>query len=132
MDKSGSYSVKSGCRMLTSEVSTCIGGSLFGRLSVPPKVKHLLWRVCCDCLPTNVALLSKKVDISTVCVICNGEVEDDFHSLVRCPAALQVLHKLGFKITISGVFSFASWWDLFLQNHTVDDCNLAAMILWSI
>ena len=70
-ERKGSYSVKSGYRVLTANnVNGLIRGvhenvwKYLWALTAPPKVKNFLWRACTDCIPTRSALMSKHVEVS--------------------------------------------------------------------
>ena len=54
---------------------------------MPPKVKNFLWRAYIDCIPTEFALMSKRVEISKFCPLCNASIETPLHILVNCPVA---------------------------------------------
>ncbi|GAU27412.1 hypothetical protein TSUD_356480 [Trifolium subterraneum] len=61
-EQNGEYTVKSGYRILmkAKDEERCrrVEGSwkCLWQIRAPPKVKHLLWRICRDCLPTRVQL----------------------------------------------------------------------------
>jgi len=59
-------------------------------LKLPPKVKHLLWRMCRGVLPTRVRLHDKGVLYPTQCASCNSNFEDLNHLLFECPLSIQV------------------------------------------
>ncbi|XP_058765369.1 uncharacterized protein LOC131638841 [Vicia villosa] len=50
----------------------------------PPRVKHLLWRICRDCLPSRRRLRQHYVQCSLFCPVCDLEVEDDWHTFFGC------------------------------------------------
>jgi hypothetical protein len=43
------------------------------------KARHLLWRLCRGCLPTQCRLTQRYVDCELSCPVCDIEVEDDIH-----------------------------------------------------
>jgi hypothetical protein len=69
----GEYTVKSGyknyIKRKAGEDRSRIGGewSFLWRAAAPPKTKHLLWRICCGCLPTRVPLRGRYVSCSSEC-----------------------------------------------------------------
>ena len=79
--------------MIANNVNGLIGGvhesvwKYLWALTVPPKVKNFLWRACSDCIPTGTALMSKCVEISEFCPLCNASIETPLHILVNCPVA---------------------------------------------
>ncbi|PNX62713.1 ribonuclease H [Trifolium pratense] len=43
------------------------------KIRAPPKAKHLLWRICRECLPTKVRLRRHYVQFPTICQLCEEE-----------------------------------------------------------
>ncbi|PNX88961.1 hypothetical protein L195_g045076, partial [Trifolium pratense] len=66
-DSHGNYSVKSGYNMLlhhdTSTTVMAVPGNWksLWKIHTPPKSKHLLWRICRECLPTRARLQERHV-----------------------------------------------------------------------
>uniref|UniRef100_A0A803Q1S7 Reverse transcriptase domain-containing protein n=1 Tax=Cannabis sativa TaxID=3483 RepID=A0A803Q1S7_CANSA len=56
-------------------------------LPLPPKLKHFLWRVCYDILPTSRNLFNRKTLHSPHCSRCHYHDETLEHALFRCPAS---------------------------------------------
>jgi hypothetical protein len=61
-ERDGLYSVRSDYRKLMEEKKLRRGpreekqwGKIW-KIKTPPKAKHLLWRICKDCLPTRIRL----------------------------------------------------------------------------
>jgi hypothetical protein len=79
----GHYSVKSGYKLLLNVTGKRVEASQqedwhsLWTIHAPPKAKHLLWRICKECLPTHLRLQEKHVPCSVLCPLCNQEVEDD-------------------------------------------------------
>ncbi|CAJ2633122.1 unnamed protein product [Trifolium pratense] len=80
------YSVREGYRMLMN----FYGSRRKGRhknwrqpwtVKAPPKARHVLWRVCRDCIPTLVRLLQCHVDCTPYCLLSNEHMEDDLPCL---------------------------------------------------
>lgn len=59
------------------------------KLNCPNKIKHFLWRVCKNILPTNFHLASRKVIADGGCGFC-GECESLGHILWDCKVASDV------------------------------------------
>ena len=53
-------------------------------LEVPNKIKHFIWRACCESLPIKKNLFTKKVTRNAVCDLCHVGVEDVIHALWGC------------------------------------------------
>ena len=54
------------------------------RLDVPSKVKNLMWRAANNVLPTADNLRSRKVQVPSLCSVCNAFNESVLHTLVDC------------------------------------------------
>jgi hypothetical protein len=59
-----------------------------------PKTKHLLWRICRDCLPTRVTFRQHYVHCPSICQLCEDEVEDDWHVMFGCEESKKVGQQL--------------------------------------
>lgn len=70
-------------------------------LKVPGKFVNLLFRACCRCFPTSVALAAKHVNVSTLCSWCHACVEDDKHVLFECNFALELWDSVGLRHLIT-------------------------------
>jgi hypothetical protein len=61
-EKDGEYQVRSGYRFLMTEKEegrrrgTAGNWRSIWQIRAPPKAKHILWRICRDCLPTRTQL----------------------------------------------------------------------------
>ena len=67
----------------------------------PPKVKHLLWRICKDCLPTRERLQRHFVICPSTCQFCENHTEDDWHLFVGCDATNQCWEASGLSNLIA-------------------------------
>lgn len=100
-EKNGHYSVRSAYRLCVEElVDVCHlrqpgNWRDIWRLKVPPKVKHLIWRMCRGCLLTRIRLQDKGVSCPTRCVRCTSEHEDLNHIFFKCPFGIQVWNAAG-------------------------------------
>lgn len=94
-DKLGHYTVKSAYGVAKEVVSgnTACNISNFWHkiwnLQIPLKVKHFVWRAAQGCLSTKENLIIKRVEVSSICPVCNIYAESAFHVLVTCPVAAQ-------------------------------------------
>ncbi|GAU28498.1 hypothetical protein TSUD_295010 [Trifolium subterraneum] len=80
-ESNGIYLVRSGYRKLMKERHsndrTRVGeawGALW-KVQAPPKTKHLLWRICKECLPTRTRLSNRYVQCPIDCPLCLSEPE---------------------------------------------------------
>jgi len=94
-EKNGNYSIHSAYRICVIEIADSSHlhiprkGSSIWKLKVPPKIRNFVWRVCRDCFPTRVRLLSRGIHCPNVCVMCGTNYEDNIHVLLECPGAMQ-------------------------------------------
>ena len=115
-ERKGSYSIKSGYRVLIAKNGIgLIGGvhksvwKYLWAFTVPPKVKNFLWRACTDCIPTGSTLMSKRVEISKFCPLCHASIETPLHILVNCPLARGCWVQTEMGSVISHHGSFEEW-----------------------
>ncbi|KAF4391696.1 hypothetical protein G4B88_005582 [Cannabis sativa] len=94
----GSYTVNSGYHLAHSQLhqnepspsdqkSSNAWWKNLWTLPLPPKLKHFLWRVCYDILPTSRNLFNRKTLYSPHFSRCHYHDETLEHALFRCPAA---------------------------------------------
>nr|XP_043639112.1 uncharacterized protein LOC122610185 [Erigeron canadensis] len=82
---------------------------------VPRKVNVFMWRMRRDCIPTNINLFTKGIDVSTFrCFHCQNGVETINHIFNRCKFADEVRHMLNswMKVDIPKLPPEATllWW----------------------
>ena len=63
------------------------------KLNCPDKIKHFLWRVCKEILPTNYRLAVRKVSINDHCGFC-GDCESLGHILWDCKVSVEVWREM--------------------------------------
>ena len=78
------------------------------------------------------ALRCKRVDITEIYPICNDNIEDVSHILVKCSFARRVWCRTGVGDRSGLADMFENWWHQILQNQTKENINLAAMITWCL
>jgi hypothetical protein len=103
-EKSGLLTVKSAYRLaLTRSMqSTSYGATstnpdgerpswkIVWNRPVPPKVKLLAWKICCNALSTQLNLARRGMATLDQCQIYGMGVEDTFHFFMRCPHAVSL------------------------------------------
>ncbi|KAK7835510.1 cyclic nucleotide-gated ion channel 1 [Quercus suber] len=88
----GSYSVKSGYRLLMEKEDTVLSGTSNGgaysnvwkaiwSMRIPNRVRTLVWRAGTNSLPTKVNLVRRKILKEDVCTECQTQPEDVIHAL---------------------------------------------------
>ncbi|GAU31898.1 hypothetical protein TSUD_270830 [Trifolium subterraneum] len=89
-ESDGIYSVRSGYQKLLEESNSYHkpregdAWSALWKVQAPPKVKHLLWRICKECLPTRVRLRNRYVQCPVECPFCLSKPEEDWHMFFGC------------------------------------------------
>ncbi|XP_058749172.1 uncharacterized protein LOC131622119 [Vicia villosa] len=106
-EKDGCYSVRSEYRLWIKEY----GARGFNRvegawtnlwnIKAPPRVKHLIWRICRDCLPTRRRLIQYHVPCPATCPFCHYQVEDSWHVFFGCSVTNQCWHTTGLSNIIA-------------------------------
>lgn len=97
-ESKGNYTVKSGYRLATKWLNQSAhettSSSSFPRyefwkqvwnIEVMPKIKTFWWRVCSNALATRENLFKRNCSTSSLCQICNSQVETVEHLLFECP-----------------------------------------------
>jgi ribonuclease HI len=106
-EHNGEYTVKSGYRLLMQEKEEGRRRGILGdwkslwKIRAPPKAKHLLWRICRDCLPTRTQLQEHHVQCPAVCELCRGANEDVWHVLFDCEESRNCWTMAGLDTVIS-------------------------------
>ncbi|XP_045800055.1 uncharacterized protein LOC123894182 [Trifolium pratense] len=63
----------------------------------PPKAKHLLSRICKDCLPTRTRLRNHFVQCQEECPLCSQVPEEEWHLLVECEGSREAWSVMGLE-----------------------------------
>ncbi|KAL8125037.1 hypothetical protein AgCh_012638 [Apium graveolens] len=136
LDGKGEFSVKSCYRRLVGECST-LDASFWKKLwnlELPGKIHLFLWRTLRLCLPTNTALLEKKVNIDGQCSWCHVANETEKHILFECQFAREVWESSGMAQwvkTMPGETIFDMFKRLFNSGPKEQHVHLA-LLCWSL
>ena len=103
----GNYNCKSGYRFLRVEPDLEVAQQFSGQekhlwialwaLNVPQRLKNLLWRACCNAMPTKESLVRR--------TIINDPLCDRYHQASKTP-----LHALGLCTKLDIVWADAALW----------------------
>jgi ribonuclease HI len=138
----GQYSVKSGYNMLINVLGR--KDSMFSedewtslwKIHAPPKAKHLLWRICKNCLPTRSRLQGKCVPCQSNCPLCDSNIEDDWHFLVSCTVSTEARTAAGLvDIFTNRSRNISTAAELILDICRVEDKEIAgrfAVMVWTL
>lgn len=132
-EEKGVYSVKSCYRALIGEVrlDPSLKWPNIWKLSLPPKVKILVWQACRNILPTAINLRSRKVECSITCCLCNQDVESTDHIFLQCEVARACWNNFdGLDVNVDG--SFEVWLGSTMAELSEYDMCLLLTTCWSI
>ncbi|XP_060968324.1 uncharacterized protein LOC133035899 [Cannabis sativa] len=91
----------------------------------------MLWRALTNCLPTYLNLVTKHVDVSVLCPMCETHPENTSHALIECALTTSCWHFLGVHCPYPPG-TFASWLEhIFSSSATEDMCKIA-MVCWAL
>ena len=91
---------------------------------IPPSKSLLVWRLMHNRVPTDENLMSKGVQIPTMCSTCNSNCESSFHLFFECSYAMKIWNWLFSIINIYIQFStLGDFWSLLNRNWS-PQCNL--------
>ncbi|KAK2370478.1 hypothetical protein QL285_083527 [Trifolium repens] len=139
-EKDGVYSVRTGYRKLMEAnyrgylPVRDAGWSSIWKLHAPPKTKHLLWRICRECLPTRSRLRSRYVQCPVHCPLCLTHEETDWHLFFHCEAVKGAWQAMGLSHIIEPRLNlFHNPCDIIFDicRHVSDiEASKVAVILW--
>lgn len=99
LEDKGEFMVKSCYRRIRGEYE-CVDRGFWRKmwgLQLPGKIVNLLWRACCNVLPTATILRRKNVDIPAECSWRRVYMEDVVHTLFDCCIAREVWSSVGLQ-----------------------------------
>lgn len=134
----GHYTVKSAYGVAREVVSGNTADNISNfwnkiwNLQIPLKVKHFVWRAARGCLLTKENLIIKRVEVSSICPVCNIYAESTFHVLVTCPVAAQCWSQIGYRYDVVADLQLDKWLKGVLQQGIKDMSNKVFMVAWSI
>ena len=128
-DPHGLYTVRSYYKLLNHCATTPTSGvwRKIWNLEVPSKVKIFLWRAAMNVLPITDNLIRKRVEVMSICSLCNQQNETVVHALVNCVFAQTcwLTSSLGL---IGSQPLFFDWLEQVFTCCNKEMCNLVAMI----
>jgi ribonuclease HI len=139
-ENDGVYSVRSGYRKLMEAENRgyCSGRDggwrSIWKIHAPPKTKHLLWRICRECLPTRSRLRSRYVNCPSDCPLCLSHEENDWHLFFTCGAVKDAWQSMGLSHVIEPRLSmFHNTRDFIFDicRHATDiEASKVAVLVW--
>jgi ribonuclease HI len=139
-EKDGVYSVRSGYRVYMKQKNRGYGNNKedgwrnLWKIHAPPKVKHLLWRVCSGCLPTRPRLRTRYVNCPSECPMCSSCEEEEQHLFLSCDMIREAWEVMGLaQIILSRLHRFTNIRDIFFDICRLETAMVAgkcATLLW--
>ena len=137
----GQYSVKSGYRVVVDIL--CGGGykvhgdwKRIRALTVPPKIKHFLWRAARDCIPTRFNLSRRGISAPITYILYDKEYENGWHIFVNCPYVNNCWSEVSLGSFIDrkalNVECFSHWIFLMLKEFDTFMAAKFVAIFWNI
>ncbi|MCH94606.1 ribonuclease H protein, partial [Trifolium medium] len=141
-EHNGEYTVKSGYKLLMKEKEEGRRRGLTGswkelwQIQAPPKTKHLIWRICRDCLPTRTQLRQHHVSCPAACELCSRYEEDTWHVLFECEESKNCWLAAGLQHIIAArLQAFNSVRDVIFDICSSESKEIAgrmAMMIWDV
>jgi hypothetical protein len=132
----GQYSVKSGYNKLmnvTGNMENSVGHekwSCLWKILAPPKVKHLLWRICKGCVPTRIRLQDRCVSCPLICPICEHSNEDDWHVFINCIDSMLARQVASLdQLVVARVQNFSTLPELIFSIYFEEDCRAVCYVV---
>ncbi|XP_062085599.1 uncharacterized protein LOC133791697 [Humulus lupulus] len=128
-DRSGLFIVRSAYTLLQLQKPNQPGFNNSGfwrklwHLKIPPKVTNFLWRAVAECLPTCFHLVTKKVQISAMCPVCNNHVETTTHALLTCDFASSCWSSFEAYSSMATLSSFGNWFEYMQQTFDAEEAQ---------
>ncbi|KAL8113024.1 hypothetical protein AgCh_020371 [Apium graveolens] len=136
LDPKGNFTVRSGYRFLQGEQPKPY--AKFWRkmwsLRLPGKVLNLVWRACCGCLPTAMALTNKRVEINKICPWCHQAEETDIHVFFECNFARSMWLCFGLRdaMQVSRGEGIMNILQRIFDTLSQEKCTLIGIVCWSL
>ncbi|KAF7826438.1 ribonuclease H [Senna tora] len=103
-------------------------------MTLPPKIKVFLWRLCHGAIASSLNIHRRGVQCDVYCVNCCDKVESVSHLFLSCPLAKECwfASPLGFFPMLENQESFLDWlWDRLARDSEETLCWIA-MVCWTI
>ncbi|CAN1325904.1 Putative ribonuclease H protein At1g65750 [Linum perenne] len=105
-------------------------------IAVPPKVRHLVWRVAREVLPTRAAVIRRGMDIEPQCGLCNTGKETLVHFFLECQASRRCWDVAGVAGAIASVganaASIIEWLFQMLGSVPTTTQQTICCVMWSL
>ena len=141
----GEFSTSSAYKLLAASASTeCASASnqanqstfwkRLWKMQVPNKIKHFVWRVCNNALPTKCNLKQRHIVESDVCELCKTDPEDAFYALHFCShvAPMWLPHQWFQSMISPPPLNFCDLLNKFIQVGDKLRLEMFATISWSV
>lgn len=135
-DEKGEFTVRSCYRSLVGECNTpdATFWKKLWKLELPGKIQFFLWRTARFCLPTNTALIEKKVNVDSACSWCRVHAKTAKHVLFECQFAKEVWTSSGMAQWTQSLpaETILEQFKRLFNSGSMEQCTLLAVLCWSI
>jgi hypothetical protein len=110
------------------------GWKLIWECPVPPKVKFLVWKICCNAIATQSNMQRRGMVITSLCQISGVEPEDTFHTFNRCPHArsLWLAMREVWDLPADDIIKHTCKEWLLTLLHAIPLNTMTLMVLWRV
>ncbi|XP_075492415.1 uncharacterized protein LOC142530463 [Primulina tabacum] len=140
--KNGDYTVKSGYHVAMSLDANLEARKIQGnwkaiwKLNVPPKIKIFLWRACRECLSHRINMQNRGIQVASLCVVCNKELDTSWHTFITCPFARECWTNAKLRQAVDfnadTTEGFTQWVFKIIQDLSGAELSKFVTILWAI
>ncbi|CAN1157328.1 Ferric reduction oxidase 2, partial [Linum perenne] len=141
-ERNGKYSVRSAYRVAAESIGAL---NIFHKdgpwerlwsLAIPPKSKHMLWKMAHGILTTRQALQRRGMNVDIRCGTCANAPETLEHVFFMCPVAVDCWNLCGIHIWVEGLEGYGSnckqWVFALVNSGATYLIQQAAATLWAI
>lgn len=101
-------------------------------LSIPNKVKILVWRFCRNVIPVRNRLRGKGIHVPVTCPMCNRDIEHLLHLFFDCPFANGCWQSVNIRYAMGEVHFAPDWLLQILTSAKHDEVVAVCLVLWGI
>ncbi|CAN1788506.1 LINE-1 retrotransposable element ORF2 protein, partial [Linum perenne] len=140
-DRRGIFTIKSCYHMIRNAASSASDITASARskewkwlwqLSLPPKIRFFIWRVCHNALPTMVNLASRNCSTTRICPRCTLQDETLHHMVFQCRPSAELWARSFPSLSLPQPMDLLSDWVLSLKQHPSSMALKASLCIWTI
>lgn len=138
LDNKGVYTIKLGYKTLRNHSSfssiayPTFKWSMIWNQRVPAKVQNCMCRFLKGSIPKADRLISRRVEVSLICMVCNKEPESPVHTLLHCKFAMEVWAIFPGSLIRTHFMSLFDWSNNLETNKLKEEMELVCVVGWYI